>query len=926
MGRIIKKKDQEPKVSLRNNFGVIQWQFENFEWQDLYETKELIGKQGIQGIQGIQGVKGESIEGEQGLTGLAGKDGLNGKDGKNGRNAIDGKDGKDASQLQLRKSKTHIQWKRVGQDGRINLVSLEELRGPEGISRQIFSGGGNAGGSDGGGSVAEWGSIIGTLADQTDLQAALDTKIEATSSDTLENKTIDADDNTVTNIGIAEIDTDVNDILDISNGQTLDPTTITVTATGGVISLNLEQSGGGDIRIKFSDGVYTFDSIPAATATLTAGSDTSPQINYVYILQSDKTLTVSTSSFPATEYAPIATVLCQSAASLETDGAYKVHAWSDHTFSGSGQGHISDINYWIRQQPATWTSGVSLTPAVGAGQFDIGTSSGQVLQLHQHTMPAFDTATGSDLYVMNDPDAAYNKVGDLLLASIGKDANGTVLGNPSTDFYNLVVWGAVNEASADCKLFINVPDGAYPNDNASQATPDTDATAVYTIPDSFVGVGFLIARLTVSVSAGTYTIEQQEDLRGTFPSTAAGGGGGVGGNEFVDNVFRIQDEGDTTREIAFEASAITTLTTRTITMPDADVNLGAIGNPYGANIVVASSGGDYTTLGGALTAAITGDIIYVKNGSYSESTFSDTALDQVVVIGQSRDGVIMDIVNNDFTYGGDQMQLSQMTFRSSGTGTWISSGADIEYVNMHFEKTSNTADYLLQLSGEGQKFSKCWFESDDTNTGSSERVCDFNSAYGIYSDCYFDANTSRSNGAFEFRANYAVVSGNVFRSKGTGTNYLIRLSNGMIFSNNEVREGSRIATAIQLAMFNGTISGNRFESWDRVLDQISGGFCMINSNVINDCDEGFDLDDAGNTVSGNYFNGRSTSAGIGLHLENDCDDNVVTGNRIRNFSVGCQVDSGATDNIVSANNLEGNTTGFTDNGTGTITDGSNVTS
>jgi hypothetical protein len=42
----------------------------------------------------------------------------------------------------------------------------------------------------------------------------------------------------------------------------------------------------------------------------------------------------------------------------------------------------------------------------------------------------------------------------------------------------------------------------------------------------------------------------------------------------ADDVFRIQDNSDATKEIAFEASGITTGTTRTITMPDSDVTLG----------------------------------------------------------------------------------------------------------------------------------------------------------------------------------------------------------------------------------------------------------------------------------------------------------------------------------------------------------------
>lgn len=48
------------------------------------------------------------------------------------------------------------------------------------------------------------------------------------------------------------------------------------------------------------------------------------------------------------------------------------------------------------------------------------------------------------------------------------------------------------------------------------------------------------------------------------------------GNEKPDNVFRIVDNGDATKKIAFEAAGIATATTRTITMPDANVDLSQV--------------------------------------------------------------------------------------------------------------------------------------------------------------------------------------------------------------------------------------------------------------------------------------------------------------------------------------------------------------
>lgn len=60
-------------------------------------------------------------------------------------------------------------------------------------------------------------------------------------------------------------------------------------------------------------------------------------------------------------------------------------------------------------------------------------------------------------------------------------------------------------------------------------------------------------------------------------------GGGGGGSTFADNVFRVQDNGDATKQIALEASGIATATTRTITMPNADVSLTGNGTSFPAS-------------------------------------------------------------------------------------------------------------------------------------------------------------------------------------------------------------------------------------------------------------------------------------------------------------------------------------------------------
>jgi hypothetical protein len=352
------------------------------------------------------------------------------------------------------------------------------------------------------------------------------------------------------------------------NGSILETQNITVTSDGAIITFSIDKSGGGNLTLVTSNGFFDYDTTPAATIALTAGSDSSPQLNFVYWLESTRTLTVNTSSFPNTEHVPLATVLCQSAASLQTDAAYKVHVWTDHVISDDNQGHISHINSWIRNQNARWMDGVNqtftITPQGGsADNVILSTASGTVLQLHDHIYPAF--APSIDYYVINDSVTPYTIVNDLnalLTDSTGASMTGK--------FFSLVIWGVVSEDSSESKIFVNLPSGSY--NNATSVTADALKFANFSIPSEFIGTGFLIAQWNLrhqNAAGGTWTSIDEVDLRGLFPGVSAGAGS-TASSEFIDNVFRILDEGDNTKEVAFEASGITTATTRTLTVPDAD--------------------------------------------------------------------------------------------------------------------------------------------------------------------------------------------------------------------------------------------------------------------------------------------------------------------------------------------------------------------
>ena len=207
-----------------------------------------------------------------------------------------------------------------------------------------------------------------------------------------------------------------NTNLPLQNASIVETIDIDVSSTGTVVSLDLEKSGGGNLTVQLSEDWLTYT---AGSVNLTAGSDIAPQINYVYIEDQTGTATLvaSTVGWPVTEHAPVATVLVQSAASAQTDGAYKVNAWTDHLKATNDMGHLAHINFWIRQQQATYISGVVQTLDIQSGpdpdDVFFSNTAGEVLQLHPHAFPT-DAKKFNGCQIQRvqqeDTDAAFDPV------------------------------------------------------------------------------------------------------------------------------------------------------------------------------------------------------------------------------------------------------------------------------------------------------------------------------------------------------------------------------------------------------------------------------------------------------------------------------------------------------------------------------------
>ena len=303
--------------------------------------------------------------------------------------------------------------------------------------------------------------------------------------------------------------------------------TYAVTSNGTTITFTLDRTGGSSAAVQLHGGNFT-TSFPDSVTLTPAGSDTNPQENWIYIVESAGvlTLTANTSGFPEEETAHVARVIVQTAATVQTDGPLKLHAYTDHIHepdARGGIGHINAINERIRAQFAEWDSGTVLTTTTTTGptpdDITIQVAAGVIYQLHTHTVPAMDTSASDVLHVFNDFTSPYTTIQSL--SEITDYNDGSTIG--VTDRFNVVIWGAVAENDADTRLFINLPGDGYNND--SNASNDVLNTALYTIPRDYAGVGWLLARLTVKRSAGgnTWTIINNLDIRGVSPSTFPGG-------------------------------------------------------------------------------------------------------------------------------------------------------------------------------------------------------------------------------------------------------------------------------------------------------------------------------------------------------------------------------------------------------------------
>lgn len=343
-----------------------------------------------------------------------------------------------------------------------------------------------------------------------------------------------------------------------------------ITSNGSTVTASVQSVGGGDIKYVTTDGYATLDCTPAATVVLSVGTDTAPVANWIYIDITDGILKKSTTGFPSSPYVPIDKRLIPSASFVQNYGTYPGNNFSDHVYSAGDNGHLTHLNQNFRLRPPVYISGALATiSGSGTANCTVAVASGEILMNHQRTTYSF--ADGSNLLVANDQTTPYQIISNLY--NLTTDTTGaTLTGRWAAHF----IWYGHAQESSGAKLFINKPSGTYLS--ADEARSDINGYFNSAVPPAFRGCAIGLRRVVARRSAtGTIEINYKtsDDWRGKPLSSVAGSGGTTSFSSiFPTSDFRLEDTTDASKEIAFSASAIGTGQTRTITMPDNNVDLG----------------------------------------------------------------------------------------------------------------------------------------------------------------------------------------------------------------------------------------------------------------------------------------------------------------------------------------------------------------
>ena len=307
----------------------------------------------------------------------------------------------------------------------------------------------------------------------------------------------------------------------------------TIACDGSDIIGSLEPANGHpDMTGIWSDGFDIFPTTPAATLTLTAGTDTVTQTNYTYIPESNRQLTVSTVDWPAEEHIKVATNELFSSDVTCDYGPDTNQNHNNFIQDTDDLSQLSRILQRFRKEDAAWESGIEAVVTIDSGpspdDIELSVTAGDAYQIGIQDIPAMDMALGDVAWVVNDfvtPNSTTSNMNTLTT-----DATGITLSNSS---FSIVSYRIINKSGTFAPVKLNLPVCSYSRLQPEKAIADADNCSVYTVPGQYTGKAIYMKRFTFTLDAtgNIWTLEDSEDLVNLPINGVRGGGGGGTGIE-----------------------------------------------------------------------------------------------------------------------------------------------------------------------------------------------------------------------------------------------------------------------------------------------------------------------------------------------------------------------------------------------------------
>ncbi|MFM7012598.1 MAG: hypothetical protein ACKO0Z_25245 [Betaproteobacteria bacterium] len=497
----------------------------------------------------------------------------------------------------------------------------------------------------------------------------------------------------------AEIVALVGDLLG-AKGSFVENPGVTVSSNGTTVSVTVDPA-----NIVFPDAYYSY---AGSSVNLTAGTNASPTLNYVYVTAAG-TLTASTTGWPAATHAPVATVLVPSAALTQTEGPYTVTLTESATIGAANDGKLEELSKTLKRT-SKWVSGMAHTLTVTVNNsddddIDIALAAGVFERGRNIAFPSRTTLGADSFYIYNSSAAAYTKVGSLKTALKTSASGGSITAGQYASF---VIWALTSEVSAYNKIMINLPTAFYKSEK--DAIADAKLYTDYSLGSAVAGNAVPIARIVLvygSDLGGSWTLVSTQDLRGKSFSELANQS--LPSREFLDDDFKLRDGTDTTKALSFQLSSISTGTERTLTAPDSSgtLTLLEVAQTFAAGAKKTFS--HDSTNAGLKIAAVAGDPSTQEDGDiwYNLTTGKFRKRQNGVTENLDTQGsAAPGGSDNQFTYndGGTFGGSSGLTYNEANSRPVVPNGIELSEVATPSAPGTDKAVLFLRDRGIGKAF------------------------------------------------------------------------------------------------------------------------------------------------------------------------------------------------------------------------------